>query len=102
MTSSSPVRPPLALFVAVGGLIVMALGGAAAGLTGRFDHALGLRYFGVFMGLLMIISGNALPKLSQPHTAGAARTADRLAGWLFVLGGLAVVAQWIWWAEASR
>lgn len=100
MTSSSrsPVLP--ALYVAVGGLVVLAAGLGVAALTGRFDPAAAVRYFGILMGLLMLVSGNALPKLVQPQAAGA--RAARLAGWLLVLGGLGVVALWIWTPQASR
>ncbi len=105
MTSSTPPKPPaapapLALYLAVGGLIVLAAGLGVATLTGRVDHMVAVRYFGVFMGLLMVVSGNALPKLVQPQAAGA--RAARVSGWLLVLGGLAVVGLWIWMPEASR
>jgi hypothetical protein len=100
MTSSPRSPAPLALFVAVGGLAILAAGLGVATLTGRVDHMAAVRYFGIFMGLLMLVSGNALPKLVQPQAAGA--RAARVAGWLLVLGGLAVVALWIWMPEAGR
>ncbi|WP_443750759.1 hypothetical protein [Asticcacaulis solisilvae] len=99
--TSSPRSPALpALYVAVGGLLVLAAGLGVATLTGRFDPAAAIRYFGILMGLLMLVSGNALPKLVQPRAAGA--RAARVAGWLLVLGGLGIVGLWIWTPQASR
>jgi len=100
MTSSNRNPAPLAFYLAIGGLAVLAAGTGVAALTGRVDPMAAARYFGIFMGLLMLVSGNALPKLVYPETAGA--RAARVAGWLLVLGGLAVVALWIWMPEASR
>jgi len=100
MTSSHRSPAPLAFYVAIGGLAVLAAGTGVAALTGHVDSMAAVRYFGILMGLLMLVSGNALPKLVYPQAAGA--RAARLAGWLLVLGGLAVVALWIWMPEASR
>ncbi len=55
------------------------------------------------MGLLMVVAGNALPKLLRPGgTQNALRVVDRLAGWVFVLGGLGVIGLWVWVPEAGR
>ena len=100
MMSSSRSPAPLAFYVAIGGLVILVAGVGIAALTGRFAPMAAVRYFGILMGLLMLVSGNALPKLAQPEATRA--RAARVAGWLLVLGGLAVVALWIWMSEANR
>jgi len=101
--SAKPITPPAALYVAVLGLLVLAAGLGVASATGTLDRAAGGRYFGMLIGVLMIIAGNALPKLLRPGPAGdALRTAERLAGWIFVLGGLTTIGLWLWAPEANR
>ena len=96
--SAKSIRPPVAFYVAIIGLIALGVSVAVAKLTGT--HAAGVRYFGIFMGALMVVAGNALPKLLRPGEAS--RPAERLAGWTFVLGGLLIIGLWLWAPEASR
>lgn len=57
------------------------------------------RIFGVGMGGVLIVVGNAMPKILAPLTAKRcspvqAQTLQRFAGWVFVVAGIAYAASW--------
>lgn len=93
MTSSfsrSPGRVSSAALVA----LILAVGGVAiARETGQIDGVMARRGMGAALGLIMIVTGNILPKLIFPRTGDArAGAAERLCGWILVATGLALVA----------
>ena len=66
-----------------------------------FGDMAGARMFGVVMGLVLLFTGNNLPKLTRPladpsgGNAIAQKAAERFAGWVFVLAGLIYIAVWL-------
>ena len=74
------------LFLAFAGVVV-------AKETGQIDGVMAKRGVGALMGLIMVVTGNVLPKLIFPLTRAARiGTAERVSGWILVLTGLALVA----------
>ena len=85
-----------------GGLIVVvALGTAlATGLGVPDDVDLSRRATMIMAGVFLVVTGNALPKKLTPLAElrcdpAAAQASHRLAGWTWVLTGLAVVVVWL-------
>lgn len=69
------------------------------GLLSEAWQAIGQQLLGLFLGGGMILFGNALPTLRSPwpyhHQPFAWQQVHRFAGWVFVLGGLAVSGVWL-------
>ncbi len=83
------------------GLLAVPLGvkvARAAGLIGADEGALILTLIGIAGGLVLAAYGNVIPKMLgryDPAVDPARRqTFQRLAGWIFVLAGLACAAIW--------
>ncbi|WP_306253037.1 hypothetical protein [Parvularcula sp. IMCC14364] len=58
------------------------------------------RAVGVFLGLMLVMTGNFLPKTVRPLTAencdpARAMATERFAGWVFVLAGLVYAGIWL-------
>lgn len=108
----SESQPRTMLIATVCILVVLVGGIAVTRATGliQVDHV--ERYIGLLFGALMVVAGNALPKLLRPslsqnddpngQTIARRLKAERLAGWTLVLGGLASMALWIWAPEDIR
>jgi hypothetical protein len=106
--SASQSRTILIATVCV--LVVLVGGIAVARATGliHVDHV--ERYVGLLFGSLLVVAGNALPKLLRPsladdpngHKTARRLKAERFAGWTLVLGGLASMALWVWAPEDIR
>lgn len=83
-------------------VLVMAFG--VGKLTGTVDPLLARRGVGAMLGLMLMATGNFVPKLrlfqSAPG-AGQGEAIDRFAGWTFVLCGVAFAAVFLW-APADR
>ena len=99
MNPEAEQRSLLAMAPAIvaGVVVVMALG--VGKLTGMLDPLLARRGVGAMVGLLLMVTGNFVPKLRLFQSAlGAADRdhLDRFAGWLFVVCGLAVTAIFLW------
>lgn len=80
----------------IAGALLISLGGQ----TGWLGDVAGDRLFGVMLGLVLVVTGNFLPKTVRPITqrhCGSVRLArfERRAGWIFVLAGLVHIAIWI-------
>lgn len=111
MTSCAS-QPRTGLIASVCMLVVLVLGIVVAKATGliQIDHV--ERYVGLLFGSLLVVAGNALPKLLRPslaqsddpngHKIARRLKAERFAGWTLVLGGLASMALWIWAPEDIR
>jgi len=95
--SSSPIRSKLLSVpgVVLAGLIMMLLFAGIAGELNWIDRPLAKRMASVVFGCVLALAGNYLPKLVFPTgaltQAGRAVSADRFAGRVFFLAGLAVV-----------
>lgn len=64
-------------------------------ITGTLDPLVARRGFGAMLGLMLVATGNFVPKLRlfQPATSAAQSDAiDRFAGWTFVICGFAFAA----------
>jgi hypothetical protein len=75
------------------------MGFALAGEFELIERNLAKRIVGSMFGLIMMVSGNYLPKVVLPVSArrrnpARAMAAERAAGWIFVLAGLISVAVW--------
>ena len=87
--------------VAAGGFaIALALAIKLADALGAHDTALLQRAFGVGMGGMLVLMGNAVPKVLAPMTekrCAPSRTQalQRFTGWVFVLAGIGYAAAWI-------
>ena len=104
MDSQSPRKVPASPgkgTAILAALVIMTLFAAGIGKEmGFIENDTAKRISGVVFGLLVILFGNILPKLVSPlgsdaEAAGRSRAADRIAGLVLVLTGLAVVAIWL-------
>jgi len=93
MTASNSLTPGRTSMIA---FVILLLGFAAVVIakeTGQIDGIMAKRGVGALMGLIMVVTGNILPKLIFPLTRTARiGTAERVSGWILVLTGLALVA----------
>lgn len=93
MTASHSLTPGRSSTIA---LVFLLLGFAAVVIakeTGQIDGIMAKRGVGALLGLIMMVTGNILPKLIFPLTRAARiGTAERVSGWILVLTGLALVA----------
>ena len=93
MTASHSLTPGRSSTIA---LVFLLLGFAAVVIakeTGQIDGIMAKRGVGALLGLIMVVTGNVLPKLIFPLTRAARiGTAERVSGWILVLTGLALVA----------
>jgi hypothetical protein len=84
-----------AAWLGIVGLTVAIAALAVASAAGILDTGVARRLVGMGLGLMMLLTGNLLPKL-RPLTwlGGNARTGavERLSGWLLALAGIAWVA----------
>jgi len=86
--------------VLAAGLLIVSLGfkaGDAAGLLGANGDEMTVRAFGVAMGLVLAVLGNAIPKRIEPllakhYAPGELQSVQRFAGWTFVIAGLGYAA----------
>jgi hypothetical protein len=74
------------LFALVGVIVIAAL-------AGFIDKLMARRAMGIVFGLIMVTSGNFLPKLVNPQLSGQSQSSPshRLIGWVLVLSGAALV-----------
>ncbi len=94
---SSPSMKPLMMTLA--GLFTVILAFAVAREQGILDPDVARRVVAMGFGVMLLIIGNALPKLVRPlRTVGndpsRVMAADRFAGRIFVLAGTVFVALW--------
>lgn len=77
------------------GLMGLAIALALASQLGAIDATAEKRALGMLIGVVVVVIGNLLPKMRPLSTRGAdparATAAERLAGWLLVLAGLAYI-----------
>lgn len=93
MTASTHPSPGRASSVALVTLLLAFAGVVIAKETGQIDGVMAKRGVGALLGLIMVVTGNVLPKMIFPLTRTARiGTAERLCGWILVLTGLALVA----------
>lgn len=91
-------KPAAPLTTALAGILCAALIGFA--LAGEFeviDHGLAKRIVGGIIGAMLLIMGNLLPKFAVPTSLQNLdprrfMAAERFAGWVFVLAGVAAMA----------
>lgn len=81
------------------GLMAIAIALAIAAKTGIIDSPVEKRALGVLIGVMVIVMGNLLPKLRPLNVHGGdpatATAAERSAGWLLVLAGIAYTALFV-------
>ncbi len=100
MSETTPFVGPVRTAV-VGFLCLVAFSAAVAlaSRTGVLDAGLARRAIGVIVGLMMIVTGNLLPKMRPLRTLAMHRapttTAERTAGWILVLAGMASVSAFV-------
>lgn len=88
---------PTALIIGV--LIIGVFVFVAAGEVDIIDAGVTKRAVAMIFGALLIVTGNLLPKIVRPLNAQfrnptRTMTAERFAGWTFVLAGIAYIAVW--------
>lgn len=81
-------------------LLAGVLGFALLKETGVLTNNVSKRSAGALIGIVLIVTGNSLPKYITPLSMRAcsparATATERFAGWVFVLGGLVYVAAWV-------
>jgi dipeptide/tripeptide permease len=82
----------------IGGLVAAVLAFALAKEFGVIDASLAKRVVGMIFGVILIVTGNVLPKVVQPLNArnrADAMANDRFAGRIFVLAGILYLAVWV-------
>jgi hypothetical protein len=91
-----------AAVIVASALLILSLGmkvAQAAQLIGPDDGKLGLKLFGIMGGVVLAFFGNRIPKMLERYNPGmniARRQAfQRLAGWIYVLAGLASALAWL-------
>lgn len=93
MTPSTHRTPDRASSVVMVCLFLAFAGVVIAKEAGQIDGVMAKRGVGALLGLIMVVTGNFLPKLIFPVTRTArASAAERLCGWILVLTGLGLVA----------
>lgn len=93
MTASTHPSPGRASSVALVTLLLAFAGVVIAKETGQIDGVMAKRGVGALLGLIMVVTGNVLPKMIFPLTRTARiGAAERVCGWILVLTGLALVA----------
>jgi len=90
----------------IGIFVTGVMGFAVAKELGSIDGYLAKRSIGIILGLLLIMMGNFLPKIVRPLAEQAgnparAMAAERFAGRMFMLGGLAYISVWIYGSQES-
>ncbi|HIG23952.1 MAG TPA: hypothetical protein EYG02_10230 [Henriciella marina] len=91
-------RPVIAIAIATFGLVAIMMGFAIAKKTGAMNPDLARRGAAAMIGLVLVVTGNFVPKLRlfQPKDgAPGASAVDRFAGWVFVACGAAFTAVWL-------
>lgn len=76
-----------------GGIIIVALGANLARTHGLLEQEAGQRIILGFMGLMVVVYANHLPKVLARTAAG--QRAKRVAGWAMVLSGMAYAAAFV-------
>lgn len=93
MTASTHPSPGRTSSVALVTLLLAFAGVVIAKETGQIDGVMAKRGVGALLGLIMVVTGNVLPKMIFPLTRTARiGAAERVCGWILVLTGLALVA----------
>ncbi len=86
--------------ITIGGLVVGVLVLAATKEFGILDASIVKRAVGMVFGTMLIVAGNILPKITQPlnsqrRNAVSIRMVERIAGWIFVVTGIAYISVWL-------
>ena len=92
MNDETKSRALIALFTAVLTCAVLALVFGVGKITGTLDPLVARRGVGVLIGVMLMVTGNFVPKLGlfQPALrAGQSDAIDRFTGWIFVISGFA-------------
>lgn len=92
MNHETTPRPLIAMTTTIVACAVVLMAFGVGKLTETLDPLVARRGVGVMIGLMLMVTGNFLPKLRlfQPATAAAnSDTINRFAGWTFVICGLA-------------
>lgn len=95
MNQETKPRVLMAMSTAILACFVLVMVFGAGKLTGTLDPLVARRGVGVMLGLLLMVTGNFVPKLRLFQSAtgvGESDAIDRFAGWTFVLCGLAFAA----------
>lgn len=93
---SRPARPAVIGFLSLAAIVIAI---AIAKAAGFIEVAVEQRLFGLVIGVMIVVTGNFLPKM-RPLNMGRgnpAKTtaAERLAGWVLSLAGLAYIALFV-------
>jgi len=81
-------------------ILAIALGLALLSSHGIVDRTFSKRTTGIILGLVVVVYGNAIPKMLTPLTAAKCSPAKeqslhRFTGWTFVLSGLGYSVAWL-------
>lgn len=99
MTVERSGRQMKSLFAAIAGLVLVVVAFAVARQQELMDPELARRIVAMALGLMLVVIGNALPKLVRPlsahaHDPARVMAAERYAGRTFVAAGLVFAALW--------
>lgn len=96
MIQETDPRPAFTTMIAALGVCFIAVCALGLGkLTGTLDPLVARRGVGAVLGLILVVTGNFVPKLHMFQPAADAVHSDeidRFAGWTFVASGLAIAA----------
>jgi hypothetical protein len=95
MSHKTATRALITMTTAIFACVVLVMVFGVGKLTETLDPLVARRGVGVTIGLILMVTGNFVPKLRlfQPATGAAQGDAiDRFAGWIFVVCGLAFAA----------
>jgi hypothetical protein len=98
MSHETEHRPLIAMAAPIGACVVLVMVVGVGKLTGVLDPLLARRGVGLMFGLILMVTGNFVPKLRffQPAVGAEHSDAlDRFAGWLFVICGFAVAVTFL-------
>lgn len=98
MTHSQSRSPLIAIAILTLSLVAGMAAFAIAKKTGMLDPDIAKRGAAAMIGLVLVVTGNFVPKLrlfQPPDGAAGASAVDRFAGWTFVICGAAFVAVWL-------
>ncbi|MGB3626435.1 MAG: hypothetical protein WA989_11415 [Henriciella sp.] len=93
-----PKRVVVSLAVGVLTIAAAILAFGVAKKTGMLDPDLARRGVAIMLGLMLVVTGNYVPKLRLFQASGGqagTSAVDRFAGWTFVLSGIAFITTWV-------
>lgn len=98
-SSQESTRPLISLALSLGTAFAIMLAFGVTKKLGVLDPEIAKRGAAAALGLVLIVTGNFLPKLRlfvfREDQASVARATERFAGWTFVITGMIFVGSWL-------